>query len=66
MFAFTLILCNETFLSYEQIQETFTHGIQKLRQIHSKWLSRFEFLEVKAEHTAGGILTLGIPLKLTL
>jgi len=39
-------------------------SIQKLRQIHSKWLSRFEFLEVKAENAAGGILTLWNPMKI--
>eukprot|EP00253_Pinus_taeda_P030821 PITA_30821 len=45
------------------IQET-KCSIQKLRQIHSKWLGRFEFLEVKAENTAGGILTLWNPQKI--
>ena len=45
------------------IQET-KYSIQKLRQIHSKWLSRFEFLEVKVEDTAGGILTLWNPKKI--
>eukprot|EP00253_Pinus_taeda_P009399 PITA_09399 len=45
------------------VQET-KCSIQKLRQIHSKWLSRFEFLEVKAENTAGGTLTLWNPQKL--
>jgi len=39
------------------IQET-KFSIQKVRKIHSKWLSSYEFLEVKAENTAGGILTL--------
>eukprot|EP00253_Pinus_taeda_P009861 PITA_09861 len=39
-------------------------SIEKLRQIHSKWLSRFEFLEVKAENTIGGILTLWNPQKI--
>lgn len=38
-------------------------SIQKLRKIHSKWLNRFEFLEVKAKNTAGGILTLWNPQK---
>lgn len=45
------------------IQETKCF-IQKLRQIHSKWLNRFEFLEVKAKNTAGGILTLWNPQKI--
>ena len=39
------------------IQET-KCSIQKIKEIHSKWLNRFEFLKVKAENTAGGILTL--------
>jgi len=39
------------------IQET-KCSIQKVTQIHSKSLSRFEFLEVKAENIVGGILTL--------
>ena len=39
-------------------------SIQKIREIHKKWLNRFEFLEVKAENTAGGILTLWNPHKL--
>lgn len=39
-------------------------SIQKIKEIHSKWLSRFEFLEVKAENTAGGILTLWNPLNI--
>eukprot|EP00253_Pinus_taeda_P032477 PITA_32477 len=41
-------------------------SIQKLRQIHSKWLSRFEFLEVKAEDSAGGIITLSNPRKISI
>ena len=45
------------------IQET-KCSIQKFRQIHSKWLSTFEFLEVKVENTIGGILTLWNPHKL--
>lgn len=36
-------------------------SIHKRRDIHSKWLKRFEFLEVKAENTTGGILTLWNP-----
>jgi len=39
-------------------------SIQKLRQIHSKWLNRFEFLEVKEENIVGGILTLSNPTKI--
>jgi len=46
------------------IQET-KSSIQKIRQIHSNWLSRFEFLKVKAEDTVGGILTLWNPHKLS-
>eukprot|EP00253_Pinus_taeda_P013184 PITA_13184 len=45
------------------IQET-KCSIQKIKEIHSKWLNRFEFLEVKAENTAGGILTLWNPQKI--
>ena len=41
-------------------------SIQKLKQIHSKWLSRFEFLEVKAENTVDGILTLWNPQKVSI
>jgi len=44
------------------IQET-KCSIQKTKQIHNKWLSNFEFLEVKVENTAGGILTLWNPQK---
>lgn len=44
------------------IQET-KCSIQKIKQIHNKWLSKFEFLEVKAENTVGGILTLWNPQK---
>ena len=32
-------------------------SIQKLRQMHGKWLSKFDFLEVKAKNTTRGILT---------
>ena len=38
-------------------------SIPKLRDIHSKWLNKFDFLEVKVENTAGGILTLWNPQK---
>eukprot|EP00253_Pinus_taeda_P034929 PITA_34929 len=42
------------------IQET-KCSIWKIRLIHNKWLIRYEFLEVKAENTARGILTLWNP-----
>jgi len=45
------------------IQET-KCSIQKIKEIHRKWLNRFEFLEVKAENIAGGILTLWNPQKI--
>ena len=45
------------------IQET-KCSIQKLRKIHSKWLNKFEFLEVKAGNIVGGISLYGIPKKL--
>jgi len=45
------------------IQET-KCSIQKVRQIHSKWLSSYEFIELKAENTAGGSLTLWSPHKI--
>lgn len=41
-------------------------SIQKVRQIHNKWLSSYEFLEVKAESTARGILTLWNPHKIAI
>eukprot|EP00253_Pinus_taeda_P022587 PITA_22587 len=41
-------------------------SIQKLKLIHIKWLNRFEFLEVKAENTVGGILTLLNPQKVSI
>lgn len=44
------------------VQET-KCSTQNLRQIHSKWVSRFEFLEVKAKNSAMGILTLWNPQK---
>eukprot|EP00253_Pinus_taeda_P036314 PITA_36314 len=47
------------------IQET-KCSIQKIKQIHSKWLNRFEFLEVKAEITVGGILTHWNPQKINI
>ena len=42
------------------IQET-KCSIQKIKEIYSKWLNQFDFLEVKAENTAGGILTVWNP-----
>ena len=36
----------------------------KLMQLHKKWLSKFEYLEVKAENIAGGILTIWNPQKI--
>lgn len=36
---------------------------RKLREIHSKWLVKYEYLEVKADKAAGGILTLWNPMK---
>ena len=36
-------------------------SIEKIREIHSKWINRYGFLEVRAEKTAGGILTLWNP-----
>lgn len=38
-------------------------SIQKIKAIHSKWIQRFEFLEVKENNIAGGILTLWNPQK---
>ena len=45
------------------IQET-KCSIQKIKEIHSKWLNHYEFLEVKADNTVGGILTLWNPKKI--
>jgi len=45
------------------IQET-KCSIKKMKEIHSKWLNRFEFLELKAENIVGGILTLWNPQKI--
>ena len=39
-------------------------SMQKIKEIHSKWLNKFEFPEVKAENAAGGILTLWNPQKI--
>jgi len=45
------------------IQET-NCSIQKIKEIHSKWLNIFEFLDFKAENTTRGILTLWNPQKI--
>jgi len=37
------------------IQET-KCSIDKIREMHSKWLIKYEYLEVKADKAAGGIL----------
>lgn len=47
------------------IQET-KCSIQKIRLIHSKWLSRYDFLEVKSENIARGILTLWNPQRVSI
>jgi len=39
-------------------------SIDKIREIHSKWLIKYEYLEVKVDNTVGGILTLWNPHKL--
>jgi len=44
------------------IQET-KCSVDKIREIHSKWLVKYEYLEVKENNTAGGILTLWNPKK---
>ena len=44
------------------IQET-KCSIDKIREIHNKWLIRYEYLEVKAKNLARGILTLWDPQK---
>ena len=36
---------------------------KKKREIHNKWLNKYEYLEVKANNTMGGILTLWNPHK---
>lgn len=38
------------------IQET-KCSVEKIRDLHCKWLNNYEYLEVKANNTAGGILT---------
>ena len=52
-------------LNMMSIQET-KCSIQKIKEIYSKWLNRFEFLEVKAENIAGGILTLWNPQRISI
>ena len=39
-------------------------SIEKIREIHSKWLIKYEYLEVKVDKKTGGILTLWNPRKL--
>jgi len=38
-------------------------SVEKIREKHSKWLNRYEYLEVKANKSVGGILTLWDPQK---
>ena len=38
--------------------------MEKIREIHNKWLTKYEYLEVKADKVVGGILTLWNPQKL--
>jgi len=45
------------------IQET-KCSIQRIKEVHSSWLSRYEVLEVKVDNTTGGILTLWNPQKI--
>eukprot|EP00253_Pinus_taeda_P014697 PITA_14697 len=44
------------------VQET-KCSMEKIREIHNKWLIKYEYLEVKANNSAGGILTLWDPKK---
>ena len=44
------------------IQET-KCAMEKIRDIHNKWLCKYEYLEVKANNSAGGILTQWDPQK---
>jgi len=39
------------------IQET-KCSMEKIRDIHNKWLFKYEYLEVKENHSVRGILTL--------
>ncbi len=45
------------------VQET-KCSIDKIREIHNKWLIKYECLEFKEDNTVGGILTLWNPHKL--
>ena len=45
------------------IQET-KCSMDKIGEIQSKWLRNYEYLEVKEDNSAGGILTLWDPQKL--
>jgi len=40
--------------------------MEKIRDIHNKWLCNYEYLEVKVDHSVGGILTLWDPQKLSI
>ena len=44
------------------IQET-KCSMDKIREIHNKWLIKYEYLEVKANNSVGGILTMWDPHK---
>ena len=52
----------------EKLDMVFIQGtkcsIDKIREIHSKWLIKYEYLEVKEDKTIGGILTLWNPQKI--
>lgn len=37
--------------------------MDKIREIHNKWLIKYEYLEVEANNSAGGIMTLWDPQK---
>ena len=37
--------------------------MERIREKHKKWLNRFEYLEVKANKSAGSLLTLWDPQK---
>lgn len=39
-------------------------SVQKIQEIHSKWLNRYEFIEFKVENPVGGILILSNPPKI--
>lgn len=44
------------------IQET-KCSMDKIREIHNKWLIKYEYLEVKENNLVGGILTMWDPQK---